>query len=67
MSASFSLIHLNPYTMADNPEAQAELTVKEGPLNLCRTLRVAAGMLVSTCSMDSLFTVLNPSFCDYSM
>ena len=58
MSASPYFIHLYPSKTADNPVAQAVLTVKEGPRNLYLTLSVAQGIFVKICNMDSLFTVL---------
>jgi hypothetical protein len=42
--------------MAERPEAQAELRVRDGPVNLYLTPKVAAGMLVRICSIDSLLT-----------
>ena len=69
ISAYPNLIHLYASTIADSPEAQAELTVSEGPLNLCCTPIVAAGMLVNICSIDNLFTDLKSLaalYCIYS-
>lgn len=50
ISASLSLIYFVACITADNPEAQAVLTVSEGPLIRYLTLSTPVGILVIRCN-----------------